>query len=234
MPTSCESGGTRAGGQIVDLAVLQPGRVLLRVSSGRRPCARAQIVDLAAPELAPEGWVGHARPGRLAAPTDASIYELHVRDFSASDATVPAPHRGKYAAFAQRGTAGARPGLLGPGAEAHASVSSRMLSAPRRAAASRGAQLAHTAAGDQAGCLFVRAVPGHHGACHMHRGRLHAGRPLRRTARSGAGCAHLEELAAAGLTHVHLLPAYAFGSVPERGRDQLQPQARAARGPAVS
>ncbi len=30
---------------------------------------------------------------------------------------------------------------------------------------------------------------------------------------------------------MHLLPAYDFGSVPERVRDQLQPQARAARGP---
>ncbi|KAK9832555.1 hypothetical protein WJX81_008597 [Elliptochloris bilobata] len=105
--------------------------------------ARSQIVDLAAPELAPEGWADHVGPARLASPTDASIYELHVRDFSASDASVPAHLRGKFMAFAEQGT---------------------------------------------------------------------------------AGCRHLEQLAAAGLTHVHLLPSYDFGSVPERPGDQLQPE----------
>ena len=33
------------------------------------------------------------------APTDISVYELHIRDFSASDATVPEHLRGKYLAF---------------------------------------------------------------------------------------------------------------------------------------
>ena len=32
--------------------------------------------------------------------TDISVYELHVRDFSASDASVPERLRGKYRAFA--------------------------------------------------------------------------------------------------------------------------------------
>ena len=67
-----------------------------------------QVVNMAAAELAPEGWADHERPARLAAPTDASIYELHVRDFSASDATVPARLRGKYLAFAETDTAGSR------------------------------------------------------------------------------------------------------------------------------
>ena len=69
--------------------------------------ASGQIVDLAAPELAPEGWNDHAPPAPLAAPTDASIYELHVRDFSATDDSVPASMRGKYLAFAEQDTAGA-------------------------------------------------------------------------------------------------------------------------------
>ena len=67
-----------------------------------------QVVDMAATEMAPEGWADHERPARLAAPTDASIYELHVRDFSVSDATVPERLRGKYLAFAEADTAGAR------------------------------------------------------------------------------------------------------------------------------
>lgn len=35
------------------------------------------------------------------------------------------------------------------------------------------------------------------------------------------GQQHLRELAESGLTHVHLLPTYDFGSVPERPRNQL-------------
>lgn len=34
------------------------------------------------------------------------------------------------------------------------------------------------------------------------------------------GTRHLRELAAAGLTHVHLLPCYDFATVPERPEDQ--------------
>ena len=32
------------------------------------------------------------------------VYELHVRDFSASDPSVPSELRGKYLAFAREGT----------------------------------------------------------------------------------------------------------------------------------
>ena len=37
-----------------------------------------------------------------------AIYELHVRDFSVGDASVPAAHRGKYIAFTHAGSAGMR------------------------------------------------------------------------------------------------------------------------------
>lgn len=57
-----------------------------------------QIVDLSAPDLAPEGWEEESAPpqGPL---TDISVYELHIRDFSATDSTVPAHLQGKYLAF---------------------------------------------------------------------------------------------------------------------------------------
>ena len=42
----------------------------------------------------------------LAAPEDSVIYELHVRDFSIDDASVPAADRGKFTAFDAPGTAG--------------------------------------------------------------------------------------------------------------------------------
>ena len=50
---------------------------------------RSQIVDLADPALAPAGWSSLVKPP-LAAPEDIVLYELHVRDFSANDPTVPA------------------------------------------------------------------------------------------------------------------------------------------------
>ena len=59
---------------------------------------RSQIVDLADPALQPEGWNTLGKPP-LTAPEDIAVYELHVRDFSATDETVPAPLRGTYDAF---------------------------------------------------------------------------------------------------------------------------------------
>jgi pullulanase-type alpha-1,6-glucosidase len=100
--------------------------------------ARTQFAAIDAAELRPEGWDGNAAPP-LAALTDTSIYELHIRDFSASDDSVPEGLRGKYGAFGLTETRGGR---------------------------------------------------------------------------------HLAELQRAGLTHVHLLPAYDFATVPERPRDQ--------------
>lgn len=90
------------------------------------------------PSLYPLQWDTAPRPPPLAF-TDISVYELHIRDFSASDQTCSASHRGKYLAFA----------------EPHS-----------------------------------------------------------------LGVAHLRELQAAGLTHVHLLPSFDYGSVPERFADQ--------------
>lgn len=40
------------------------------------------------------------------------------------------------------------------------------------------------------------------------------------TLQDSAGVAHLRRLQSAGLTHIHLLPSYDYGSVPERAEDQ--------------
>jgi pullulanase-type alpha-1,6-glucosidase len=61
---------------------------------------RSQIVDLNDAALQPPDWSELAKP-TLAAPEDAVIYELHVRDFSAFDETVPEEQRGKFKAFSQ-------------------------------------------------------------------------------------------------------------------------------------
>ena len=62
---------------------------------------RSWIGRLDAPATQPAGWQQAQRPQALARLTDMAVYELHVRDFSIGDHSVPAAHRGKYSAFAQ-------------------------------------------------------------------------------------------------------------------------------------
>jgi pullulanase len=66
---------------------------------------RSQIVDMRDPALAPPGWEGLAKPP-LEAPEDIVIYELHARDFSIRDATVPELHRGTFKAFSHLESSG--------------------------------------------------------------------------------------------------------------------------------
>ncbi len=61
---------------------------------------RSQIVDLNDPALMPEGWNDYAKP-ELDAFEDIVLYELHVRDFSIYDETVPEALRGTFLAFTQ-------------------------------------------------------------------------------------------------------------------------------------
>jgi pullulanase/glycogen debranching enzyme len=60
---------------------------------------RSYVADLGAASLRPAGWREHRAPASVRGATDLAIYELHVRDFSAGDASVPPAHRGKYLAF---------------------------------------------------------------------------------------------------------------------------------------
>lgn len=64
----------------------------------------SHIIDLADPAHAPAGWDALQKPP-VDAPEDIVIYEGHVRDFSAHDATVAAADRGKYRAFLYTGEA---------------------------------------------------------------------------------------------------------------------------------
>jgi pullulanase len=67
----------------------------------------SQIVDLADTSLMPPLFQLTPKPG-LRAHEDSLIYELHVRDFSFTDASVPANERGTYAAFARLSSHGMR------------------------------------------------------------------------------------------------------------------------------
>ena len=67
--------------------------------------ARSVIVDLNSAALKPPGWDQLVIPP-LAQPVDSAIYELHIRDFSIGDTTVPEADRGGYRAFTHPGSAG--------------------------------------------------------------------------------------------------------------------------------
>lgn len=60
----------------------------------------AQVVDLADSDLKPANW-DSLTPPTVQAPEDVVVYETHIRDFSATDETVAAANRGKYAAFTE-------------------------------------------------------------------------------------------------------------------------------------
>ena len=68
---------------------------------------RSVAVDLADPRLAPEQWATTRAPA-VRNDSARSIYELHLRDFSAADGTVPHELRGTYRAFTATGSAGVR------------------------------------------------------------------------------------------------------------------------------
>lgn len=125
-----------ATGRIETNSVTDPYSVSLAADS-----ARSQIVDLADSSLMPAGWETLTKP-EIASAADISIYELHVRDYSIADASVPQANRGTFSAF---------------------------------------------------------------------------------TFTDSNGFRHLRALADAGLTHLHLLPAFDFATVPERLGDQRQP-----------
>ncbi|MBF6025301.1 alpha-1,6-glucosidase domain-containing protein [Lysobacter niastensis] len=91
------------GAGIVRNRVTDPYSISLTTDS-----ARSYVGDLSSAALKPEGWDTDHAPGTERKPTDAVIYELHVRDFSRDDATVSAANRGKYLAFAERDSAGMR------------------------------------------------------------------------------------------------------------------------------
>ena len=61
---------------------------------------RGQVVDLA--DTNPEGWAEDSKPA-FAAPTDAVLYELHLRDISL-DPRSGIKHKGKFLGLAERGT----------------------------------------------------------------------------------------------------------------------------------
>ena len=128
---------SRQEGRVITNLVTDPYSLGLSANS-----LKSLVVDLNSPLTKPIFWNSIPKPP-LASLTDVVIYELHIRDFSISDATVPEKDRGKYTGFTH---------------------------------------------------LFSH------------------------------GMTHLWRLANAGLSHVHLLPAFDFATVPESTSDQKVPE----------
>lgn len=104
-------------------------------SGASSPSQHAVAIDLNSAATYPADWATQAAP-RASNAAEVVLYELHLRDFSANDSSVPAEDRGKFLAFTHPGSAGMQ---------------------------------------------------------------------------------HLQALAQAGVSHVHLLPAFDIGSVPDTG-----------------
>jgi pullulanase len=68
---------------------------------------KSRITDLESAATKPVGWDRSGSPA-LRSFSDMSLYELHIRDFSVNDPTVPALHRGTYEAFADQNSNGMR------------------------------------------------------------------------------------------------------------------------------
>ncbi|MGX7828627.1 pullulanase-type alpha-1,6-glucosidase [Actinokineospora sp. 24-640] len=85
--------------EVRTVVVTDPYSVALSVDS-----THSQFADLAA--ATPPGWDTEVAHGLGADPTEHGITELHVRDFSIADASVPEAERGTYRAFTHRDSAG--------------------------------------------------------------------------------------------------------------------------------
>ena len=92
----------RTTGQVETNLVTDPYSVSLSRNS-----QRSQILDLADSAWKPAGWDALTKP-RLDAPEDIVLYELHVRDFSVNDPSVPANLKGTFKAFTLSNSNGMR------------------------------------------------------------------------------------------------------------------------------
>jgi len=88
--------------KVVTNKVTDPYSVALTANS-----ERSLVVDLDDRSLAPGGWSGLAKP-RAVPLKDAQIQELHIRDFSVADKSVPAKDQGTYLAFTDQDSDGSK------------------------------------------------------------------------------------------------------------------------------
>jgi len=88
--------------KVVTNKVTDPYSVALTANS-----ARSLVVDLNDKKLSPSGWAALSKPKAVPL-KDAQIQELHIRDFSVADKTVPAKDQGTYLAFTDKNSDGSK------------------------------------------------------------------------------------------------------------------------------
>ena len=98
---------------LVDVVVPGVGTVRNRVTDPHSlglnaDSSESVVLDLDDPATQPDGWASDRRPETVQGNTDLVVYELHVRDFSRDDASVPTEHRGKYLGFTHADSDGMR------------------------------------------------------------------------------------------------------------------------------
>ncbi|XP_043704534.1 pullulanase 1, chloroplastic isoform X3 [Telopea speciosissima] len=102
---------------VYEVSVYHPSTLQIEMCTTNDPYARGLssdgmrtlLVNLDCDTLKPEGWDELAdEKSILSSFSDISIYELHIRDFSASDQTVRPDFRGGYLAFTSQDSAGIR------------------------------------------------------------------------------------------------------------------------------
>ncbi|MCU0633803.1 MAG: DUF3372 domain-containing protein [Gemmatimonadaceae bacterium] len=98
---------------VVDVIVPGVGVVRNRVTDPYAVALTADsrasvLLSLDDPATMPPAWRTTPRPPPLAAATDLTVYELHVRDFSVGDTTVRPAWRGRYLAFTDSASDGMR------------------------------------------------------------------------------------------------------------------------------
>ncbi|WP_333774136.1 pullulanase-type alpha-1,6-glucosidase [Streptomyces sp. IBSBF 3136] len=88
--------------KVVTNKVTDPYSVALTANS-----ERSLVVDLNDKSLSPSGWAALSKPKAVPL-KDAQIQELHIRDFSVADKTVPAKDQGTYLAFTDKNSDGSK------------------------------------------------------------------------------------------------------------------------------
>ncbi len=86
--------------QIIENVVPDPYSVDIALNG-----AKTRITDLADETTKPAGWDASQSPV-LASQNEFSVYELHIREFSVADSSVPAAYQGTYLAFTNPTTYG--------------------------------------------------------------------------------------------------------------------------------
>ena len=94
-----------AGNVLVTNEVTDPYSVSLNAKTFTADNQHSFVGNLTSAALKPAGWDASTVPA-LVNTMDSAFYELHVRDFSISDTTVPTAHRGKFLAFADTSSNG--------------------------------------------------------------------------------------------------------------------------------